>query len=586
MMKNFSLKLNKIGSHHRTSFCGDLVKANICKFFILSIFLSALGFPRCGTGKTARPPHESAAVTALQQDHRWKAGSVPAGPTSVPYSAIIPIPKKITSGSTVGLQCGRTYQGTLELNGKFDITITTVGTCGKASITPGRPISGWTKHKKNGKIYSAPVDFIPVQVSVAGEPVDAAHWPNQPHWAASGSIVPNSDLNGATLVYLENQSVVKTRQISGGVANTSKPFYVEGKLWMLDSPGEWAVSQGRLYLWAADGKSPEGRVWGAPNSNGINADNSNSITIDGVKIFSAVDGISGNSSINLKILNSDISNSARDGIWASGSKGLIVEKTNITNTVRNGIDGWYSIVGANVTNSTVTNTGTVGRHKSTDAGIMFGDGSNNRIDNVSVYNSGYHGISVLHNKNTSVTNSVVDTACVQLTDCAGIYTGARDKLPLTLRIEGNTVINIKGTEGIGIYLDDFANGVTVIKNIISRNTTGMVIHNGFDNVVKYNKFTFNTITHLRFSQDSGKILNNHITHNTFESINNELTFNLEAGLNLTNFGTFDYNTYVSTNPDVFSRSWDGNRPGKTTSYGAWKGWMGQDAHSNIIIKHK
>jgi parallel beta-helix repeat protein len=509
------------------------------------------------------------------------APDVTAEPVAAPVpTTVLPIPTNIANGATVSLQCGQTYQGTLELNGKSNITVSTNGTCGKASITPGRAISGWTKYQ--GNIYSAPIGFAPVQVSVAGKPVDAAHWPNQPQmWANNTASIPNSDLTGATLVYLENQSVVLTQLLTSNSASTSKPFYVEGKLWMLDSPGEWAVSNDRLYLWAADGQSPEGRVWAASNGNGINADNSSGITVDGVNIFSAVDGISANTSTNLKVLNSNIANSARDGIWASGSHGLTIDKTNISNARRNGIDGWYSIVGATITNSSVTNTGMVGKPSTSDAGIMFGDGSDNRIDNVRVTNSSYHGISVLHNRNTSVTNSVVDTACVQLTDCAGIYTGARDQLPLSLRIEANTVKNVKGTEGIGIYLDDFANGVTVSKNIVSNNTRGMVMHNAFDNVVTANTFASNAITHLGFGQDNGKIRNNRVTNNTFKSTNNEVTFNLETGSNLKTFGTFDYNTYTSTNAGVFGRTWDGSSPGVSTSYSAWKGWMGQDAYSTM-----
>ncbi|QUS47104.1 hypothetical protein [Salmonella enterica] len=99
--------------------------------------------------------------------------------------------------------------------------------------------------------------------------------------------MPSSDLAGATLVYRENDSVITSQPLKGNSVATSLPFYVEGKLWMLDTPGEWAVSNGRLYVWAPDGLSPEGRVWAAPDSNGIDADNSKNITIDGVRIFAA-----------------------------------------------------------------------------------------------------------------------------------------------------------------------------------------------------------------------------------------------------------------------------------------------------------
>jgi parallel beta-helix repeat protein len=536
------------------------------------------------TVSSSQVPSVATASTSTSSD----ASAVVKMDVAVPdpsASNVQPVPANIANGSTVSLQCGQVYQGTLDLNGKSNVTVNTVGNCGKASITPGSAISGWTPYQ--GDIYSAPIEFAPVQVSIAGQPVARAQWPNNPQvWADSGSPVPNGDLDGATLVYLENQSVVQTRAISGGDIDTSKPFYVEGKLWMLDSPGEWVISDGRLYMWAPDGQSPEGRVWAAADGNGINANHSSDITIDGIRVFSATDGVSGESSTNLKVINSEIVNSARDGIWANDSKGLVVDKTAVANSSRSGIDGWYWIEGAVISNTSVTNVGTVGKPTPTDAGIMFGNGRDNRIDNVRVINTGYHGISVLHNWHTSVTNSVVDSACSRLTDCAGIYTGARDQLPLNLRIEGNTVNNVRGHEGIGIYLDDFSNGVTVTGNTVSNSRRGMVLHNGFDNVITHNTFVSNEVSHIGFGQTNiggqGNIRNNQVTNNTFRSTNNEWTFNLETGTNLRSFGIFDHNTYISTNTNEFGRSWEGGgAPGITTSYGAWKEWMGQDANSTM-----
>jgi len=552
---------------------------------LFTLILAACGGGGGGdAGTTSAPdsatPASSSSSAATASDKFALTEEIEAT-VPTPTTTVEQTPTDIANGATVELQCGKTYHGTLDLNGKSDVTVRTVGSCGKAGITPGRTVSGWTQYQ--GNVYSAPIEFTPVQISVAGKPADAAHWPNQPQtWADGGSAIPDSDLDGATLVYLENQSVAATQTISGNSADTSKPFYVEGKLWMLDSPGEWAVRDGRLYLWAPDGQSPEGRVWAAPNSNGVSADNSSNITIDGVRIFSAADGVSGHQSNNLKVLNSDIINSARDGIWASGSQGLTVDKTNVANSVRSGIDGWYSITGAVITNSTVANSGMVGKPTPSDAGIMFGDGADNRIDNVRVINSSYHGISVLHNRNTSVTNSVVDTACVELTDCGGIYTGARDQLPLGLRIEGNTVKNVKGTEGIAIYLDDSANGVTVSGNSVSENTIGMMLHNGFDNVVSDNTFDSSEIMHLYLSQKPGHtVRNNQVAKNKFNSTKNEQTFNLEGGTNLDTFATFDENTYTSTNPEVFSRTWDGNSSGVGRSFKEWKNAMKQDAKSKM-----
>lgn len=517
-------------------------------------------------------------------------GTAPTAPRATPTptptptspapgtSAVQPVPTNIANGSTVNLTCGVTYQGTLDLTGKTNVTVKTAGTCGKASITPARAITGFVKG--TGNIYSAPISFTPQQVTVGGAFVSAAHWPNTP-WATSTSGMPSTDLTGATLVYLDNQSVIKTQALTSNSVSTAKPFYVEGKLWMLDAPGEWAVQNGRLYIWSADGQSPEGKVWAAASGNGINADKSSGITVDGVSILAATDGISAENATSLKVSNTDINNSGRDGIWAGGSNGLQVNNSNVSNSRRNGIDGWYSVNGAVITNSTVSNTGMVGMPSATDAGIMFGDGGTNRIDNVRVTNSGYHGISVLHNRNTNLTNSVVDVACARLTDCAGIYTGARDQLPLTLLIEGNTVSNVKGTEGIGIYLDDFANGVTVNKNTVTGNTRGLVLHNAFNNVISNNTLGSNAITHMTLGQDSGNIRNNKVTYNKFNSTNGEQNYNMETGTNLKTFISADYNTYTSTDVNVFSRYWDGKSAGVTQSYTSWKAWSGLDAHSTM-----
>jgi parallel beta-helix repeat protein len=522
---------------------------------------------------------EAASLANENRSDELAALALATGVAPMPSPAnVLPIPANIANGSTVNLQCGKTYQGTLQLNGKSNVTVQTSGSCGKASISPGSAINGWTVYQ--GNIYSAPISFTPAQVSIAGVPLSAAHWPNQ-GWSSSPGSVPSSDLNGANLVYLANQSVIQTQTLTGNSVTTSNPFYVEGKLWMLDSPGEWAVQGGRLYVRAADNQSPQGRIWAAPAGNGINADNSTGITVNNVIVFSAMDGISANTSTNLNVQNTDILNTSRDGIWASGSNGMTVNLSSVTNARRNGIDGWYSVNGAKVTNISVANTGMVGMPTPSDAGIFFGDGANNTITAARVTNSSYHGISVLHNRTTTVSNSVVDTACVRLTDCGGIYTGARDQLPLTLRIQGNTVSNVKGTLAVGIYLDDYANGVTVTQNTVSNNMDGIFVHNGFNNVITYNTVSSSGVNHLAFSQDGGTIRNNQVNNNKFNSTNGEWNYNLETGSNLKTFASVDYNTYTSNNVNVFGRTWDGHSAGSTTSYTGWKAWSGQDAHSTM-----
>jgi parallel beta-helix repeat protein/putative cofactor-binding repeat protein len=84
----------------------------------------------------------------------------------------------------------------------------------------------------------------------------------------------------------------------------------------------------------------------------------------------------------------------------------------------------------------------------------------------------------------------VDTACLVLTDCGGIYVEAPDEQPLQTAITGNTIVNVGGMQKLawGIVLDNFANGVTVSNNAVTRNANGLEIHDGFNNTISETVF--------------------------------------------------------------------------------------------------
>jgi parallel beta-helix repeat protein len=485
-------------------------------------------------------------------------------------TALLPAPSDITNGATIALECGRVYVGTLNLVGKSEVKVKTEGSCGKAAISPGRPITEWTKHQ--GKIYSAPVAFVPVQVAVAGKPLELAHYPNRPQTWLKGKSegpyqlrysIPNPDLAGATLVYRPEDWTIETRLIKEygngsitlgpkvGDAIDPKPvtdFYVEGKLWMLDTPGEWAYRGGRLYVWAPDGQSPEGRTWAAPKASGIDATDSRNVTIDGVRVFSASIGIDGSNSTNLQILNAEIVNSAEDGIFAGGS-GLLVDRTSISHSVRNGILGFYGITGSVVTNSTVTATGTFGMPKRSKGAIAFEEATGQRIVNNKVSDASYIAIRV--HRDAVVANNTIESVCLILTDCGGIYTFAPDKQPLNVRIEGNTIKKLAQRQAYAIYLDDNANGVIVTRNIISDNPGGIELHNGFNNIVTHNVFSSSGFEHILFNETTpaASVRFNQITDNTFISRKGEATYRLwsvHGGATVEQFAHFGGNSYTAS----------------------------------------
>ncbi len=519
-----------------------------------------------------------------------------------PSDEMLPVPTSIVNGAIIQLKCGRTYHGTLNLAGKSNVTVKTAGSCGRAIISPGKPISGWKLHRDN--VYSAPVEFAPVQVSVNEKPLALAHYPNQPQtWAKAKRngtdslrhTLPNDDLAGALLVFRANEWLIETRPVKDYVdgtivlaskvpdafdLNPENEFYVEGKLWMLDSPGEWAVSKGRLYVWAPDGKSPEGRVWAAPKESGINANDSINVTIDDVKIFSAANGIEGTGSTNLRIVNSEILNSSEDGMFVGGT-GLVIDNARVTNSVKNGIYGYYGSTGSVITNSTIASTGMIGMPKRSKGGIVFEEGSGQRIENNKVVNSSYIGIRV--HKNAIVRNNFIDGACLILTDCGGIYTFARDKLPSNVLIEGNTIKNLAQRYAFAVYLDDYANGVTVTGNTITNNPSGVMMHNGFNNLVTKNVFSSSGYEHILFNETSStaSIHLNHIVDNIFISTRGEMTYRLWSGLDnlsVKNFGRFNRNTYTGGTGAFAEINGIG-----TLSYAKWKAKMKQDDRSILKL---
>src|SRR3569832_847490 len=422
------------------------------------------------------------------------------------HDALLPLPANIANGSIVSLMCGRTYGGTLNLVGKYNVRVRTDGACGKAAISPGQPVTGWVREYKN--IYSAPIRFSPAQVSVGGEPIELAHFPNRPKIWAKGKTrnpnqlrfaMPSADLAGAQLVFRANDWLIEKRPVrefsDGSILLAPKvgdafdlpaepEFYVEGKRWMLDSPGEWAVIAGRLYVWAPDGKSPEGRVWASPNASGIDATDSKEVSIDNVRVFSAKIGIDG-------------SNSAEDGIFAGGS-GLLVEHARISNSVQNGIYGFYGIRNSTVAHSTITSTGMVGMPKRSKGAIVFEDASGQRIIDNKVLNSSYIGIRV--HRDAVVSDNLVDGACLILTDCGGIYTFAPHKEALNVRIERNTIKNLAQRQAYAVYLDDNANGVTVANNVIENNPGGLEMHNGFNKLITEKVFKASGYEHILMNE--------------------------------------------------------------------------------------
>ena len=508
------------------------------------------------------------------------------------------LPKGVASGSVVQLKCGRTYAGTLDLKGKSDITLRTAGGCGKATLIPGEPVNRWKAWR--GNIFVADVEAAPIQVLVDEVPLARAHYPNQPvTWAKAKAVGPNrlkarlpsEDMEGALLVFRANDWLIDERPVIGhadGVTtigpgngdsvdlNPETEFYVEGKLWMLDSPGEWAYSDGKLYVWTPDGKSPAGRAWAISADTAVNANHSENVVIDNVRIVGGRHGIAGLSSRKLQVRNAEILHSMEDGVHAGGDS-FLVEHSKIAHAGKNGIWGYYGSTGSIIRHSTITDTGMTAKPKRSKGGIVFELGSGQQVLHNRVLNSAYIGIRV--HKDAVVAHNEVDRACQVLTDCGGIYTFARDRLPSNVRIEGNIIKNLDHRWAYGIYLDDFANGVTVTRNIVINNPAGMQIHNGFNNVVERNVFSASRYQHVLMNETAGapSIKRNRFSANIFVAAKDVPVYRLWSHFEdryVKRFADYDGNIYAAASQAFADVAGKG-----TMNFSRWKRVMQQDAAS-------
>ena len=538
---------------------------------------------------TSHPPVAAPAVLAFPDTSR----------------AFLTLPASVADNSTVSLECGRVYQGTLNLRNKSGVSVSTNGDCGPAVITPGQPVSGWTRHQ--GNIYSAPLSFDAAQVVVDGQPVNKAHWPSRSQvWAQASSAggsslsyaMPNADLAGATLVFKPFEWAIEARRVTAYSGNTftlaatgnyaydnyalsgAVPFYVEGKLWMLDEPGEWAVSNGRLYLWVGDNGSPEGRTWAFPASHGIEASDSRGVAINGVRIYGAANGIHAVGAQNLRVSNVEIANASENGIVNHGGSGLNVDGATIRNAKHDGITVHWGGGNEVIQNSRIDTAGTVGMPSNSRSAINLTQSTGARVSRNHVSNVGYIGIRVL--TQGSVLDNTVDGACIVLTDCGGIFTFARDRQVLNTRIEGNTVRNVGPTQRLawGIYLSEYANAVTVANNTVANVGNGMNLFNAHNIAITGNRFSDARQAHIEITEDasSGTVRNISVNGNQFTSIKGEENYRNSSNLgasSVAQFGTFDGNTYI-TNSSTFA-----NFQGQLLDFSQWKTRTGQDGSSTL-----
>ncbi len=481
---------------------------------------------------------------------------------------LIALPASVHDGDVIELDCGRTYVGELKLAGLREVTVRTRGDCGKASLTPAVQVGGWRRDPQQASVWVADIGFAPAQLQLGTRFLAQAHYPNTAGtWLRGESRLPgqlhtrlpSADLAGATLVWRAADWLIETRTIARYDGQTlvlapggddsfglraDTEFYVEGKRWMLDAPGEWAFDAGKLYLWPPDGRSPQDRVWASAAASAIDARDSHKLRIEGVRIFGAALGIDARGSRGLHVGDTVIENSGEAAILA-GSE-MRVLRVAVRGSVQDGLRAPDDARDVQVLDSRFDQVGMLGMPRRSRGAIVFELAQRVIVQRNRIRDAGYIGIRVF--RDALVRDNEIVRACQRLDDCGGIYTFARDRQPLHVNIENNRIRRLGGRSAYAIYLDDFANGVRVAGNELVDNPGGMQLHNGFDNEIAGNAFINSQRQHILFNEtaDFRVIAGNRVLRNRFASAGDVPVYRLwshHGGAHVGRFAQFAGNRY-------------------------------------------
>lgn len=481
---------------------------------------------------------------------------------------IRPMPVVVPDHETLWLDCGAVYSGELNLVQARSVTVRTAGSCGKATLTPATPIKGWARDPRQPQVWVASASFRPSQLQLGDDFITLAHHPNSSSPWLKGKrqspqqlrvSMPNHDLGHASIVWRAADWLIQSRAVAGYQADLltlkqgddegfgllpETEFYLEGMRWMLDSPGEWAWHDGLLYVWPHDGKSPEGRAWASPHARAIDARRSQDIAILGVRIFGASIGIDGSGSQNLLVRDTEIMNSAEEALLLG--YGARAQSLWVKGSQQHGLRADDDARAISVSDSKFEDIGMLGMPRRSKGVIVFETARDVLVERNQIRNAAYIGIRVF--RDARVSDNVIERACLRLSDCGGIYTFARDRQRLNTIIDRNRISGLAGRSAYGIYLDDFANGVSVYANHLENNAGGIELHNGFDNQIMANRLISNRHEHILFNETApfASISGNRIHQNQFVSTSEVPVYRLwsrHGSTYIKRFADFSANDY-------------------------------------------
>lgn len=344
-------------------------------------------------------------------------------------------------------------------------------------------------------------------------------------------------------------------------------YFLTGRLWMLDSPGEslYDATSNTVYAWMSDSQAPGNRVSIGQLDIGIDVGSVSYVVIDGIAIRNTNTGIRMNLAKNVTVRNMLVEDVLGRGVDAAQSSVVEIGTSRFARTGREAISGrdygfslsQFSIHDNDISESAVTLSGNAVTSLPADvtAGVNGGIGAT--IKGNRIRGTAYSGIVPL--QNSLVSDNYVENSCLILDDGGAIYLGASSS---NSQIKRNTVIRAVGsksgkpathfTQAQGIYLDNHTNGVTVSDNTVVDAYDGIQLHSSFNNVVQNNtlygnrRYQFSTSEDSNTTRSTGDVYGNTIAGNHFFQTNGiPPVHHLSVYGSTANHASYDGNRYFT-----------------------------------------
>ena len=583
--------------------------------------------PAAAPAPTATPVTPTP-VTAVQS---WYVDSIGGsdgnpGSQSLPWKTLARAAQQtLAAGDSVLLKCGAVWRESLTFSAaNAPAGGATLGAWGSCTGTNRPIISGADLVAAAGWTIAAGFNGKPVYVAQWPAPVTALYWngaplvrARHPNYAGIGhefsllSAVRNAttlvrsaadqaalgsmDLSGARIVVRTNPWLVEALDVqssgsdgslilkTAGIypAQVGQGYFIEGKLALLDTAGEWYYDSaaGRLYVWTPSGAAPgTGVLESVTRAVGVTVSRSSDMHIDQIAFARHGDQ-------SLRVVDSPRTLVTDVSSQAAGSTGISIDASSTTtdsagSVIRNalvqnaGVTGIYvKSPAVQVLGSQVDNTGVGTTGSGVSAGIyarsVAGSVQGNRVTN-----SGYAAIALSSATGMTVSGNTLVRACQRFTDCGAIYSGGAPTQALRSQIGSNAITDVTpNTEGAvgwattlvaGIYLDEESSSHDVTNNMIARVGVGINLHNSSNNTIQLNHVWLTDRASVRLHNSSiGETVRGNVIQDNELYASNHFVASVPTTTAPTQFDTFAQEwvhssdaalMFVGTNPNIVRRN--------------------------------